>query len=467
VRWDWRTISAMDTAQIAVAAPPTMPTPPTTRATDPPPSDRSLLRRWFGPLATGATWRSTVHLLLDLPLGVLFFTAVVTLLSLGLGMLITIIGLPILVLTIVGGRLIGAFERRRAAALLEVDLPGFAPFDRSGSLWLQTKRGLMDGPGWRGLGYGLLLLPWGTLVFSIVVTLWSATAFFVTYPMWFWILPDDEVSGPFQFGDYAIDGTASRAGVIAGAFVLGVLLLAVTPRIVRLLASADRGLIRSLLSPDPTTVLTERVEQLTASREASVESAAQELRRIERDLHDGAQQRLVALAMDLGMAKERLADGSDPAAAEMVTRAHEEAKQAIAELRDLVRGIHPQILSDRGLDAALSALVARSSIPVSVDVSLGHRPPTAIEATAYFVVAEALANMAKHSGATRGSVRVEQVGPLLLIDVRDDGRGGAVEVPGGGLAGLRDRVRAVDGTLRVTSPNGGPTELHVELPCGS
>jgi signal transduction histidine kinase len=214
--------------------------------------------------------------------------------------------------------------------------------------------------------------------------------------------------------------------------------------------------------------LTQRVEELTVSRDASVEGAGVELRRIERDLHDGAQQRLVALAMDLGLARERMAtEGDSERATELVTRAHEEAKQAIVELRELVRGIHPSVLTDRGLDAALSALAARSPVPIELDVTLDRRPPASIEAAAYFVVAESLANIAKHSRAKRGSVRIRERSGVLAIDIFDDGVGGAVEHPGGGLSGLRDRILAVEGRLRVSSPVGGPTLLTVELPCGS
>ncbi|HRE00026.1 MAG TPA: histidine kinase, partial [Ilumatobacteraceae bacterium] len=219
--------------------------------------------------------------------------------------------------------------------------------------------------------------------------------------------------------------------------------------------------------------LRQRVSQLTVSRDASVEGASTELRRIERDLHDGAQQRLVGLAMDLGLARDRIERGEDPErVAEMVTRAHDEAKLAIGELRQLVRGIHPQVLTDRGLDAALSALAARSPVPVDIDVRLATRPPGAVEAAAYFVVAESLANIAKHSRATRASVRVaEQQRPAdgrwVTVEIYDDGVGGASEHPGGGLAGLRDRVEAVEGRLRISSPDGGPTVLAVELPCGS
>jgi signal transduction histidine kinase len=272
--------------------------------------------------------------------------------------------------------------------------------------------------------------------------------------------------GPFS-GGYRLTGVG-LATYNAATFGVGLVTLYFTPSLIGLLATVDKAVLRMLLAPDQQAVLARRVEQLTESRDASVESSASELRRIERDLHDGAQQRLVGLAMDLGLAKERLARGEDPVrAAELVARAHEEAKLAISELRDLVRGIQPSILSEQGLDPALSALAARCPVPVEVDVQLASRPVASVESAAYFVVAEALANIAKHAEATRAWVRVLGTAQLLSVEVGDDGRGGAVSHAGGGLAGLDDRVRAVEGRLRVSSPAGGPTVLLAELPCAS
>ncbi len=210
--------------------------------------------------------------------------------------------------------------------------------------------------------------------------------------------------------------------------------------------------------------MAERIDVLTATRAGAVDQQAAELRRIERDLHDGAQARLVALAMDLGMARERLA--GDPDAQQLVAGAHEQAKQAITELRDLARGIHPVVLTDRGLPAALATLAGHSHVPVELDVRTGERPAAAVEAAAYFVVAEALTNANKHSGATRATVRVLRDGPLLRVSVADDGAGGA-DRDGTGLRGLRRRVEALDGVMTVASPPGGGTVVDVELPCGS
>jgi signal transduction histidine kinase len=199
---------------------------------------------------------------------------------------------------------------------------------------------------------------------------------------------------------------------------------------------------------------------------AAVGSAEAERRRIERDLHDGAQQRLVALAMDLGMARERFDDDPEQTR-RLVTEAHEEAKAALGDLRDVVRGFHPAILEDRGLDAALSSVVARCPVPVELDVDVAERPPPTVESAAYYVVSEALTNIAKHADATSARVSIARRGDRLAIDVSDNGRGGADAARGTGLQGLSERVQGLGGWMTVMSPAGGPTSVLVELPCAS
>jgi signal transduction histidine kinase len=209
-----------------------------------------------------------------------------------------------------------------------------------------------------------------------------------------------------------------------------------------------------------------RIETLEHTRARSVEVAVDERKRLERDLHDGAQQRLVALGLDLGLALEAFDD--DPARArELVGGAHQEAQRAIAELRELVRGFHPSVLTDRGLDAALSALAARSPVPVALTVDVPERPPASIEANAYFIVAEGLVNVARHSGASAATVTVRERDGRLRIEISDDGEGGADAADGTGIAGLADRAAAVDGTLALVSPPGRGTTLVAELPCAS
>jgi len=424
------------------------------------------MKRLMAPLLSPRTWRETAHLLADLPVGIALFTWTVTMLSLGLGLAITIIGIPLLALTVVSGRWIGAMERGRARWFLDDDPPSPPPVPHASGAWQRLRFGLTDRFGWKGLAYGAVMLPWGIITFTVAVTLWSLALGLTTLPLFDWALPD----GGFEFGSYRLAGLG-LVGAYALTFAVGVSFLAIAPRAIHAMAEGDRRLVRLLLSPDPNQVLEQRVSQLEVSRDASVESAAGELRRIERDLHDGAQQRLVSLAMNLGIAKDRLDASDDPKAAELVGRAHDDAKQAIAELRDLVRGIHPAVLTDRGVDAAVSALAARCAVPVALESDLRRRLPAPIESTAYFVVAEALTNVAKHSGATRAIVRLRDGaltgGDRLMVEVHDDGHGGASTSAGSGLGGLHDRVLAVEGRLTVISPPGGPTSIVAELPCGS
>ena len=216
----------------------------------------------------------------------------------------------------------------------------------------------------------------------------------------------------------------------------------------------------------PSKEFEERVSDLQSSRTRAVDSAEAERRRIERDLHDGAQQRLIAVAMSLGIARQRLDD--DPESARLlVGEAHDEVKSALKELRDLVRGIHPVILEDRGLDAALSAVIARCSVPVDLRVDVVERPVAAVESAAYFIVSEALVNVVRHAQATATTVEIARRGDRLTIAVADNGIGGADPSRGTGLQGLSDRVAAIDGWMQVVSPVGGPTTLMVEVPCGS
>jgi signal transduction histidine kinase len=250
---------------------------------------------------------------------------------------------------------------------------------------------------------------------------------------------------------------------------LGGLLVWVAP-LAPALARADTAAARTLLGPGRADELAQRVESLARSRAEILTATDAERRRIERDLHDGAQQRLVSLALNLGMARANLADAPGPAR-DAIEAAHEEATQALAELREFVRGLHPAVLNDRGLDAALSGIVARAPLPVRLHVDAASRCAPSIEAIAYFVVSEALTNVAKHAHAGRAEVTVRRTGDRLRVVVADDGRGfdpgGAAARQGSGLRGLAQRVAAVDGTLRIDSTAGGPTTISVELPCES
>ena len=243
----------------------------------------------------------------------------------------------------------------------------------------------------------------------------------------------------------------------------GLALLAAAPWLTAAVAALDARAARTLLGPSRAEELEHRVEHLTQTRTGAVDAADAERRRLERDLHDGAQQRLVALAMNLGLARVQAQTAEQ--AHEALAEAHEDAKAALAELRNLIRGLHPAVLEDRGLDAALSGVTARLPIPVRLTVDLPRRPAPTIEAVAYFVVSEGLTNITKHAQASQAEVVVQQAGDRLHIIVSDDGVGGADPARGTGLAGLAKRAASVDGTLEIVSPPGGPTLITVDLPC--
>jgi signal transduction histidine kinase len=345
------------------------------------------------------------------------------------------------------------------AAFLDVDLPDPHRGRPAGNWWRRFVTRLRSGALWRELAHHLVLLPQGILFFCVVVAAWSVALTALTLPATIWAIPDQQV---YVWSGVALHGWV--AGVLGA--LTGLVLLPLVPFVVRGLVEAEVALARLLLGPSRSEALEGRVSQLTETRSRVVDAAEAERRRIERDLHDGAQQRLVALAMDLGRAQEKF-DTDPEGARALVDDAHREAKQALVELRDLARGIHPAVLTDRGLDAALSAVAGRSPVPVRLSIDVGERPDPTIEGIAYFVVCEALANVAKHAGARRASVTVARRGTQLLVEVTDDGHGGADETTGSGLVGLRDRVEGVDGWLHLSSPLGGPTTLLVELPCAS
>ncbi|MCZ2850264.1 sensor histidine kinase [Modestobacter sp. VKM Ac-2978] len=282
----------------------------------------------------------------------------------------------------------------------------------------------------------------------------------LTFPLWWQLLPDDEATDALTF--WVVEDWAGVAPVVAIGVGWALLTVVLTPPVAELLAR--RG--RRLLAADAGADLSLRVAQLTATRAAALDAHATELRRIERSLHDGTQNRLVGVTVLLGAARRAVL--RDPAAAEeILERAQDAAEQALAELRSVARGILPPVLEDRGLAGALTGLAATSAVPCQVDVDVPARCAASVEATAYFAVAEALTNVSRHSGAGRAAVEVRLREQRLCVRVTDDGAGGAVEGAGSGLVGIRRRVEAHDGTLTLTSPPGGPTTLTVELPCGS
>ena len=418
-----------------------------------------MIGQLLQPWRTAQTWRTLVHTVLDLPIAIVGFTVTVTLGALTLGLAIL---LPLAVLTLAlllaCTRVLGRVERSRFAALHELELPDPVPPLPEGSAWTRFKAAVLSKPRWREVGYGVLHLPAAVVGFTVVLTAWGASAAMALLPLYVSALPRNTADFFFVEVGFAGSFVASLLGIVG--------LLAVAPWLTVIAGRVQVALGRWLLGPRTDEELAARVAVAESGRVAAIDSAEAERRRIERDLHDGAQQRLVALAMDLGSARERLE--TDPEGGkELVAEAHEEAKAALREIRDLVRGIHPVILEDRGLDAALSAVVARSPIPVALEVDVAVRPSAAVESAAYFVVSEALANVARHSHATRARVGIVRSGDRLIIEVRDDGVGGADPDSGTGLAGLGDRVRGLGGTMALLSPVGGPTTVLVELPCAS
>jgi signal transduction histidine kinase len=346
---------------------------------------------------------------------------------------------------------LGALQRLRFRAVLGAEIT--APPRAASGHWAQWPVRAWRAPAtWRQLGYHLLTLVSGTAGGLLVVIFWSAPLLAFLYA----------TGGRGEGANAGIGQALLWAAVVAGAMVWA------APRVARSVAEADEAGARALLGPSRSEELALRVESLARSRAEVVAATDAERRRIERDLHDGAQRRLVSLAMQLGMARASLGDDVPEPLRQVIEQAHDEATEALAELRQLVRGLHPAVLDDRGLDAALSGIAANASLPVRLRVDAGARCAPAIEAVAYFVVSEALTNVAKHAGATRAEVTVERLGDRLRVVVADDGHGGATLDGGGtGLRGLAQRAAAVDGTLAVDSPPGGPTRITVELPCGS
>ncbi|MGW6691914.1 sensor histidine kinase [Streptomyces sp. NPDC054961] len=363
------------------------------------------------------TWKEIAYLLTNLPLSLIGFVYTVAMVATAGGLSVTAIGLPLFAGGLFLSRQLGRLERARARLLLGVRVDEPTPMPgprRAGGFFPWLWASLKDPVAWRAVLFELVRLPWAVLTFGVALT-----GLFVLWP--------------------------------------------VLPWVARGLANVDRAMVRGLLSPSDE--LERRIAELESDRGVVVDTAAADLRRIERDLHDGAQARLVALAMGLGLAKEKLLEDPEGAAS-MVDEAHGEVKLALQELRDLARGIHPAVLTDRGLDAALSSVASRCLVPVKVSVDLPARPAEAIEGIAYFVVSELLQNVSKHAGAqARGaSVEVWRSDRRLLIRVSDDGRGGADARAGSGLAGLGERLGAVDGVLVVDSPAGAGTTVTAELP---
>jgi signal transduction histidine kinase len=417
----------------------------------------------------------SAYVLVGFPLGLASFVTLLVGFAVGFGNAITVLGLPVLYATFYLARFYARVERAMVARVIPVP-GGRVQYKEPGpgaGWWRRITTPLTDGQSWLDLGHGLLAFVTSLASFLVVMIWWAGALGGVTYPLWSWAIPSDP--GDQQFHQL-LGLPDTRLADIGVQTSMGLVLLITLPPVVRgaalLRALPARGMLYAMAGlRDRITDLEEQTVEARAQTAAAVSAEATALRRLERDIHDGPQQRLVRLAMDLGRARHQL-DSDPDAARATVNEALMQTRETLAELRALSRGIAPPILADRGLVAAVAALAGRSTVPVEVDwpglsgmEEPARRLDPAIENAAYFVIAEALTNVAKHSNATECVVSLQRVGAYLNIEVRDNGVGGAHVAKGQGLAGLADRVRAAGGVLTVDSPDGGPTRLVADLPC--
>jgi signal transduction histidine kinase len=437
---------------------------------------RGMLAAALRAPVSARTWRGVGYWLVSAPVSFAGFALVLAALAAGTALTVTVVGAVLGLLLVLAGLSLatglGGVQRRLARRMLGLRLPAPPPEPGTGrGVGGKLESALRSGRKWRAVAYVLIRFPLAYAGTVAIAVTWLTGLLYLSYPVLWTALhghlvhprPGERpvpILAPFPAGGIHIT-------TLGGSFLiclLAVPVLLAAPWVTRGFVAADTWLLGHLLAP---VSLTARVRELESSRALAVDDAAARLRRVERDLHDGAQARLVAIAMTLGMAREKLGDDGPPGDAArvraLVDAAHASAKEAIEEVRDLARGIHPPVL-DNGLPDALATLAAQSAVPVAVVADIVPRPTPAIEAIAYFCAAELIANVAKHSGASSASVEAAAAGGTLRLRVWDNGRGGARAGPGGGLAGLAERVRTVDGSLDIDSPAGGPTAVRVELP---
>lgn len=405
--------------------------------------------------------RDLMYLLPGLPIAIASFTLMMVGFWLGIGLtVVALLGLVFLLITLLTARGLAAAERARVG-LMEGRRVGPAYYRKPGGSGLSRVFGRLRDPQlWRDFGHSLIILPVRVVTWSVAVT-WVSGSLMVTYPLWAWSLPrGDDDRG---LADLILGWDSFAADVLVNTTIAAVFLVTL-PYVVRAMAVTESSLAWAMLTNE-NAALRARAEQLSRSRQSVVQAEADTLRRVERDIHDGPQQRLVRLTMDLQSAQRRL-DNDPDAARPLLEGALKQTEEALTELRALSRGIAPPILTDRGLQAALAAAAARNPVPTVLDVRLadGERLPTAVENAAYFVVTESLTNVAKHSEASHCDVSVFVGDGTLQVQVVDDGRGGAHIGKGHGLAGLVDRLAGVDGQLDVGSPPGGGTTVSASIP---
>jgi signal transduction histidine kinase len=404
------------------------------------------------------------YVLLGFPLAIASFTMVVTGLSVGVGTLVIVIGLPVIVGTLLAARLFADAERLRFPAVLRRPRtrPAYRSATPGATVWKRLGTPLTDGQSWLDAVHALARFPISVATFCIVISWWAVAIAGTLTVAWDWAIPrgpdNTSLAQLIGLGDSAIARIGFQTAV-------GLVCLIALPGVVRGCALLEAGFARALLSG--VAEMRQTITVLTEQKSAAASAEAHALRRLERDIHDGPQQRLIRLAMDLGRARQHSEPGP---LRDTLDEAITQTQETLDELRALSRGIAPPILTDRGLPSALAALAVRCTVPVElvVDPELGApagRLDPAVETTTYFAVAEAVTNVAKHSGATNCWVTVAHGPARISVEIVDDGDGGAHVAKGHGLSGLADRVRAGGGTLSVHSPAGGPTMIRVELPC--
>jgi signal transduction histidine kinase len=414
-------------------------------------------------------WAELAWLAATVPVTAAGFAVLVPLLLAGASLAVIAIGVPLAAAALLAARWLARLHLRLASALLGENLPSLRPARPAGGLLGWVRSALGDPAGWRAVAYLVLRAPLAVAGAYVVVALWVYYGLLdLLAPLQ--VLYQHGQSGFRPFVLRAPDNAAlltvrTAPGTLA-LLAIGMISLLAAPWAVRAVAHADRLLARAVFGAGR---LSERVRELEQARARAVDGSAATLRRIERDLHDGPQIRLAALAMILGEVRESLHgvrlgdDGEDARIRGLIDSAHRNAAETLTELRDLARGIHPPAL-ERGLDAALASLAAASPVPATLTVTLPGRPSPAIESIAYFCAAELLANVAKHSRASRAAITVTGRQGRVMLTVTDDGRGTARLAPGGGLAGLAERISTVDGRLTLASPEGGPTAVTIDLP---
>jgi signal transduction histidine kinase len=401
------------------------------------------------------TVKRAVYLLLSLGLGTTWFVILVVGLSTGIGLLITLLGIPILIGVLYATRPMADLERALVHGLLDERADGHYRRPAREGVWSSIRARVADPQTWKDTAYLACQFPLGIIWFTLTSIAIVVPTALLLAPLWYWATP-----GGIDVLFWDVDSLPEACLLVP----IGALLVLPARYLVDGMGIAHGYWARLLLHSEPDPELTAKVVDARSAQVRIIAAADAERRRIERDLHDGAQQRLVALSLKLGMARKRLGDDADGMALQLVDEAQAESRAALEELRDLARGIHPAVLSDRGLGAALRELASRATVPTEVVEAPEARLLPAVEGTAYFVVAECLTNIGKYAKATSATVRVRPEVGRLVVEVVDDGIGGADAERGSGLRGLADRVGALSGSLEVASPPGHGTRVRAEIP---